>query len=93
MASKQTILGLVAVLFVVSTCNGLTSKQSLEIDTVVRDVFMAENNIPGVGITVVENFGNSTFARGYGFADLERNVTANESTKFCIASISKVMIL
>lgn len=90
MTSARIFLGLLMGIFAVTTCDGLTSSQSLEIDTLVRDVFMAENSIPGVGVTIVEKFGNSVFAKGFGFADLERNITANENTKFCIASITKV---
>lgn len=72
-------------------CDCLTSEQELEIDKLVQDVFMAQNRIPGVGVTIVENYGNSVYAKGYGHADLERNITANENTKFCIASITKVI--
>lgn len=90
MISKRNALGLLIGVLVVTVCDCLTSEQQLEIDTLVQDVFMAENRIPGVGVTIVENFGYSVYTKGYGFADLERNITANENTKFCIASITKV---
>lgn len=81
---------LITALMVVKMCNSLTSEQIIELDVLVRDVFMAQNKIPGVGVTIVENSGNLVFAKGYGFSDLESNITVNENTKFCIASISKV---
>lgn len=91
MASIRTILRLlIGVIFIVNICDCLTPSHESEIETLIRERFMARNNIPGVGVTIVENFGSSVFARGYGFADLERNSTANENTKFCIASITKV---
>lgn len=90
MTSVRKYLGLLTGVLAVNICSCLTANQTLEIDTLVENVFMAENGIPGAGVTIVENFGNSTFAKGYGFADLERNITANENTKFCIASITKV---
>ncbi|KAJ6636545.1 Protein flp [Pseudolycoriella hygida] len=89
MTWKRNILTLLLGAFVVNSCDGLTSKQRQDIDALVRDVFMAENNIPGVGVTIVENAGSTIFAEGYGFADLERNVTADGNTRFCIASITK----
>lgn len=93
MVSKRTFVTLLVGVLTIRFGDCLTSEQELEIDSLVRDVFMAESEIPGVGVTIVENFGESIFSRGYGYSDKERNVTANENTKFCIASITKVFIV
>lgn len=90
MLSKCNTLSLLIGVFAVQLCHGLTSEQTNEIDTLVQDVFMAQNRIPGVGVTIVEDSGSSVFAKGYGREDIERNITATENTKFCIASITKV---
>jgi len=50
--------------------------------------FMASTHAPGVSIAVVEN-GESKWASGFGFADLENNVPASEHTLFRMGSISK----
>ncbi len=50
--------------------------------------FMASTHVPGLSIAIVEN-GEYEWAQGFGFADLENNVPANEHTLFRLASISK----
>jgi serine beta-lactamase-like protein LACTB, mitochondrial len=50
--------------------------------------FMSSTHVPGVSVAVVEN-GQSEWASGFGFADLENNVPASEHTLFRLASISK----
>ncbi|XP_037039464.1 uncharacterized protein LOC119076674 [Bradysia coprophila] len=89
MISKGTVLRLLVGVLAITFSHCLSSEQELEIDSLVRDVFMAESDIPGVGVTIVENFGESTFSKGYGHSDIDRNITADENTKFCIASITK----
>lgn len=90
MVSNRTFLTLLVGVLAIKFSDCVTSEQELEIDSLVRDVFMAESDIPGVGVTIVENFGESVFTKGYGFSDVDRNITADENTKFCIASITKV---
>lgn len=91
MISKCTLLILLVGVLAIKCGDCLTEEQVTEIDSLVRDVFMAEKEIPGVGVAVVENFGETTFSRGYGFSNLDGNITADENTKFCIASITKVI--
>lgn len=89
-SDRSVLTFLIGIVMVVKVCHSLTSEQIIAVDTLVRDVFMAQNAIPGVGITIVENSGNSVFAKGYGYANIENNITASENTKFCIASVTKV---
>ncbi len=49
---------------------------------------MEQHNIPGFSIAVFEN-GNLSFKKGYGFSDIENNITVTEKTGFNIGSISK----
>lgn len=90
MPSNCSVILLVVVVFAVSDGLCLISKQLSEIDNLVQNLFIAENNVPGAGVTIVENFGEAIFAKGYGSADVKNNVAASSSTKFCIASITKV---
>jgi len=51
---------------------------------------MAEKHVPGAMVVVVEN-GNLLLAKGYGYADLERQVPVNsERTLFRMASVAKL---
>lgn len=52
--------------------------------------YLAHSGSPGVSIAVVEN-GQTVYARGYGFADLENQVPATADTRYRLASISKTM--
>jgi CubicO group peptidase (beta-lactamase class C family) len=49
---------------------------------------MATTHVPGLSVAVVEK-GESEWASGFGFADLENNSPASEHTLFRLASISK----
>jgi CubicO group peptidase (beta-lactamase class C family) len=49
---------------------------------------MKEYNIPGVSIAVIKDY-KVEWAKGYGFADLEKNIPVNTETLFQAASISK----
>lgn len=90
MISKQTVFTLLVGVLAIKFSDGLSFEQESEIDSLVRDVFMAESDIPGAAVTIVENFGESVFSRGYGYSDIDRNISADANTKFCIASITKV---
>ncbi|XP_037024097.1 uncharacterized protein LOC119065995 [Bradysia coprophila] len=89
MVSKRTFYELLIGTLLITFCDCLSSEQELKIDALVRDVFMAESAIPGVGVTIVENTGEYIFSKGYGYSDMKRNLTADGNTKFCIASITK----
>lgn len=88
MVSKRIALGLLIGVLAVKICSSQTDYD--RIDSLVQDEFMEHNRIPGVGLAIVEDAGDLVYAKGYGYADLERNITADENTKFCIASITKV---
>ncbi len=65
----------------------LSPEKRAQIEAAVSK-FMASTHAPGVSIAVVEN-GESEWASGFGFADLENNVPASEHTLFRMGSISK----
>jgi len=46
------------------------------------------NRLPGVSITVVHDQ-NIVYAKGFGYADVQKGVKATPDTYYCIASISK----
>ena len=71
--------------------DGLTDPQEFEafLDPLVAEL-MNTNHIPGGAITVVKD-GQIFFAKGYGFADVERGVPATaDTTIFRTGSVSKV---
>ncbi|NQD35949.1 serine hydrolase [Permianibacter sp. IMCC34836] len=47
------------------------------------------NNLPGISVVVIQN-GKTLYRRGFGFADVAGNKTANASTVYAAASISKI---
>lgn len=47
------------------------------------------NNLPGLSVVVIRN-GTTLYRRGFGFADVANNKTANSSTVYAAASLSKV---
>ena len=65
----------------------LSDGKRTEIEAAVSK-FMASTHVPGVSVAVVEN-GEFEWADGFGYADLENNVPANEHTLFRLGSISK----
>jgi serine beta-lactamase-like protein LACTB, mitochondrial len=65
----------------------LSPEKRAQIEVAVSK-FMASTHAPGVSIAIVEN-GESEWATGFGLADLENNVPANEHTLFRMGSISK----
>jgi serine beta-lactamase-like protein LACTB, mitochondrial len=65
----------------------LAADKRAQIETAVAK-FMSSTHVPGLSVAIVEN-GQSEWASGFGFADLENNVPASEHTLFRLASISK----
>ncbi len=59
------------------------------IDYLVEDLFMTNNRIPGVGISVVQN-GTVLMSRGYGMKNIAAGLPSDENTLFAIGSITKV---
>jgi CubicO group peptidase (beta-lactamase class C family) len=68
----------------------LTAEQEVEIERIVKEDFMTPNQIPGVGLTIVQENESSYLATGYGLMDVENGVNASGQTQFGIASVSKV---
>ncbi|WP_444936238.1 serine hydrolase domain-containing protein [Microbulbifer sp. JMSA004] len=54
------------------------------------DSVISEDSVPGVSVAIGEN-GHVSWAKGYGYADLESHVPMTRRTKLRIASISKVV--
>ncbi|MBL8518321.1 MAG: beta-lactamase family protein [Betaproteobacteria bacterium] len=52
---------------------------------------MAEQNVPGLALAVVYK-GELRYAKGYGKANIEHDITATPDTVFAIASVSKPLI-
>ncbi|MHB8863453.1 MAG: serine hydrolase domain-containing protein [Pirellulaceae bacterium] len=65
-----------------TTCDALVS-----FDRMVRS-FLCENNVPGAAVAVARR-GHLVYARGFGYADVERREPVEPDTLFRIASISK----
>jgi CubicO group peptidase (beta-lactamase class C family) len=65
----------------------LAADKRAQIETAVAK-FMSSTHVPGLSVAIVEN-GQSEWASGFGFADLENNVPASEHSLFRLASISK----
>ncbi|MBL0889830.1 MAG: beta-lactamase family protein [Gemmatimonadaceae bacterium] len=57
------------------------------VDSLIR-VEMSTRRLPGLALAVVRD-GQVVFARGYGFADIERQAPVSVETRFQIASITK----
>lgn len=67
--------------------SSLSSEKRSQIEAAVSK-FLSTTHVPGLSVAVVEN-GESEWASGFGFADLENNVPASEHTLFRLGSISK----
>ncbi|MFA6032749.1 MAG: serine hydrolase domain-containing protein [Myxococcota bacterium] len=67
-----------------------------DVDTRQLDSFiakqMASGNIPGIAVAVVKGSG-SCFAKGYGWANIEKKVPATKDTLWMLASVSKTFIV
>ncbi len=66
---------------------GVTWPQLTSFDALMR-VFLRDNQIPGGALAVTQN-GRLIYARGFGFADVERQEPVQPNALFRIASISK----
>ena len=64
----------------------------LESEIHALDKFIKETvscrKIPGLSISLVRD-GHVIMSRGYGYADIERELKASEHTKFCMGSLTK----
>ena len=53
---------------------------------------MQKDSVPGVGVAVIAD-GETVWAEGFGFADLEQGVPVTRDTKFGIGSITKALTM
>lgn len=68
----------------------LSVAEQEKIDNLVKQ-FMESGHVPGIAISIAKS-GQLAFSKGYGWADIEQQVTVDPSqTKFRIASISKTL--
>ncbi|XP_037024166.1 gigasin-6-like [Bradysia coprophila] len=58
------------------------------IDNFVENVFMRNNEIPGVGLSVVRN-GTVLISKGYGMRNITAGLTVDQNTLFAIGSTTK----
>lgn len=59
-----------------------------QLDTAIQQ-YLNTNNLPGISVAIIQN-GNTLYRRGFGFADVNDNVTAHSKTVYMAASVSKV---
>lgn len=85
----KRIISLVISGSVLLTASATTPAQSrrLRVDSYVKEE-MAKLHIPGAAVAVLRN-GRTELMKGYGVADIQRNLTAKPDTMFQIASTTK----
>src|SRR5262245_66601052 len=79
-------LGRICLLFAAANANA-SSQVGDSVDRYAND-HIQRRNVPGLSLAVVRN-GKVELAKGYGRADVENNVPANEHTVYQWASVSK----
>lgn len=60
-----------------------------QLDTAIQQ-YLNTNNLPGISVAIIQN-GVTRYRRGFGFADVNDNVTAHSKTVYMAASVSKVI--
>lgn len=61
----------------------------IDIDNLVENLFMRNNRIPGLGVSVVRN-GTVLMSKGYGMKNIAAGLPSDENTLFAIGSLTKV---
>jgi len=74
------------VFLVVLTCQQSSQSSSNQIDNLIKDYTV---NHGFMGSVLVADKGKVVFAKGYGLADVEKNIPNTPETKFMIGSITK----
>lgn len=59
-----------------------------QLDNAIQQ-YLATNNLPGISVVIIDN-GDILYRRGFGFADVNDNVTAHSKTVYMAASVSKL---
>lgn len=82
--------------FIILVAGGLVASNfafdaetELVIDDLVENIFMENNRIPGLGISVVRN-GTVLMSKGYGMKNISAGLSADGNTLFAIGSLTKV---
>lgn len=65
------------------------AETELVIDNIVENIFMENNRIPGLGVSVVRN-GTVLMSKGYGMKNISAGLASDGNTLFAIGSITKV---
>lgn len=60
-----------------------------QLDTAIQQ-YLTTNNLPGISVAIIDN-GTMLYRRGFGFADVNDNVTAHSKTVYLSASVSKII--
>lgn len=80
------------ILFMILSCNARvqnkTDADELKLDSLVQNLIL-EKSIPGIAIGIVKK-GKVVMAKGYGYADMEDTVLANENTVYQLGSVTKM---
>ncbi len=89
---RPLLLALLAVFLLFQSCNGQTTRsvrnEKLSLDSLINSSITA-NKIPGIAVGVVKD-GKAILARGYGYANVEDKIPANERTLYQLGSVSKM---
>jgi D-alanyl-D-alanine carboxypeptidase len=78
---------LLCLTFVTAVADGIPNDVAKAVDEYVQKQ-MTNRRIPGVSVAVVKD-GKPVLLKGYGLANAELNVSANENTVFQLASVTK----
>ncbi|HVK80829.1 MAG TPA: serine hydrolase domain-containing protein, partial [Verrucomicrobiae bacterium] len=81
----RTTLALLIVATTLSAC--ATSSRADSADAIVRDA-LAAGPYPGISVSI-EQRGRIVYQRGFGFADLERQIPVTPETRFPVGSVTK----
>jgi CubicO group peptidase (beta-lactamase class C family) len=81
--ARTSVLGLLAVALAAHAW----AQTAADVDAVVQKA-ISSKNVPAAGVAVVRD-GKVVLAKGYGSADIEGSIAANENTAFQIASVTK----
>jgi len=86
MEKKYFIMCVLAFFILGLACEGYSQSQPSKIDDLVNDYVI---NHQFMGSVLVAEKGKIVFAKGYGLADVEKNIPNTPETKFMIGSITK----
>jgi N-acyl-D-amino-acid deacylase len=92
--NRRTFLGLLGAAAVAPSCAPYAAKSRAREDAVFSpfdrevEAFMSARNIPGSALAVVKDK-RLVYARGYGWADRQKQIAATPNSLFRIASLSK----